>query len=1673
MAWKKLIKIKGEDGKTPLEGVDFVVPNEDEIIDKILELIPEPKEINEKEVVDKVVNLIPKQEKISKEDIVKDVVKLIPKPKDGKDGKNASSDSIIEQIKKLKGKKRIPLSSITDSEYLMKLGSNNSKKIDTSDQRWHGGGATNFLALKDTPSSYSGEAAKTVIVNATEDGLEFGLASSSDEKVKISATDTTTGYLDDKLTVTAPIFKTTNNPAGNENIGLSIPQADTSTDGYLSSADWDTFNDKFDLPALTAGSVLFSDGSTIAQDNANLFWDDTNNRLGIGTDSPDTALHVVGSIKGVSNGTKFEFYEDDVAEADAYFKVTNGTSASGIFTPLFWTKGNSANHSGAWFIGDTKSGTDTGTIPIVRFDARSNNTTVSTRPTFTFRNSGTVQLQLEANGDMGLGTITPNARLDIKAGTNGGAGNILLGQDSLGTTQFTVTDQGIFTIGDGSLLATSAAPTTDAMIANKKYVDDLDALQVNKSEWLQNGFVDDSAVTLTWTDSTPDRTLTVTPTSGSYDYYIQGIKYTESGSLTEQIADEDGLFVIYFDSEGVLTSVKNPTHNEVDAVIENKCIVAYVYYNTTTLNDGRLMNEKHGYRMNPATHEWIHDNVGAVYKEGMALADFDIDQDGNTTTDAQFSIASGEFYDEDVEHELSAVTSTTGIEIWYLNGSVWNWETRAGYSFLMDGGDVQWNDSGTQADVGGNDFCLIHVFATNITADDGTSPKYIAIQGQAEYTNRRDARAGADTEINTLVYGTLPLEEIIPVATIIVQNRGTYGALRTTDSGDNYVDWRSSNLKASGGSIADHGSLAGLTDDDHEQYALLLGRSGGQTLIGGIDAGDDLTLQSTSNATKGSILFGTSAYDEVNNFLGIGLTDPDEQLELTGRIHLGQTTAPGVTTDKLYNVGGTLYWNGSDLTAGGGMSDPMTTRGDMIFKNSSNVTARLPIGGASTFLSSDGTDVSWSTIPQSDMSTATFYDETGGVALTTSYATVNIDATETNNDGTAYTLASDQITIGTTGYYSISYNVGAAQSGGTRGSTDVKLQVNTGGGFADITSSLVSGYWRTASGNGNDTSKTINLSLDSGDIVQMQAKESGEGATTVVNRSTISFVLLSGAQGPTGATGPAGDTGISGTPVDNQIAVWTDATTIEGTTGLTYNGSNLQLTGDIGSTGSRITKAWFTDLQVTNAIAGSITGNAATVSTITGLAPDTATTQATQPNITTTANLTTVGTIGTGIWEATDIGVAHGGTGKSSWTQYLIPYADTTTSFSQIPIGTDGQVLTSNGAGSAPSFQDAGGGGGQTTYDAVVASSGGDYTTLGAAITGGATSIFVEDGTYNETGNIAMPSNLYVKGESRLGVNVNMATYIFTDGANSNFTFENLSITFASTTFNVALFDSIDGLTLNGIYIDNNSTNSSNNSIAATASDGSNVLKDVEIDMPNISSSGVALTGGSNRHTIDGLKIIGGGSSSSNVLFIDGNVVADNINLTGTFSTSVDVIFMGATVGGSILNNLTLDVSGNIQLEIEDDSIINNLYAKGTGSETVSISLEGATLNNVTSVDCDLDVALGGSNGGALSNYKGSGDISFTSDDNRATNITTTGNITIAAAGDNNTISNSSTIGSVSVSGDQNVLVGMRVGALAGGGSNTITVVAGATNNTVTSSLTDAAISDSGTSSTLTGNAVY
>ena len=84
------------------------------------------------------------------------------------------------------------------------------------------------------------------------------------------------------------------------------------------------------ITSATEGSVLFAGaGGVLQQDNSNFFWDDTNNRLGIGTTTPPTFLSLYTSN---SNAAKTEMLRMEVKNAANslldYFKFNLGATNS-------------------------------------------------------------------------------------------------------------------------------------------------------------------------------------------------------------------------------------------------------------------------------------------------------------------------------------------------------------------------------------------------------------------------------------------------------------------------------------------------------------------------------------------------------------------------------------------------------------------------------------------------------------------------------------------------------------------------------------------------------------------------------------------------------------------------------------------------------------------------------------------------------------------------------------------------------------------------------------------------------------------------------------------------------------------------------------------------------------------------------------------------------------------------------------------------------------------------------------------------------------------------------------------------------------------------------------------------------------------------------------------------
>jgi hypothetical protein len=351
-----------------------------------------------------------------------------------------------------------------------------------------------------------------------------------------------------------------------------------------------------------------------------------------------------------------------------------------------------------------------------------------------------------------------------------------------------------------------------------------------------NGFPPDqrTATTLSFIDGT--RTFTIAPTGSMFHFYELGDKYEKESSESIVISNVEGLHLIYYDA-GALTDAVNPNDGQADAIIRTKCLVAYLYWDATNSELIYLGDERHGISMAPETHSYLHFTRGAQYLSGLAIGDLNVSGDGNTNSHAQFSVAGGITADEDLITVSSNILSTTGLPIYYLDGSTPNLRqtTKAGFSVLDDvtagvgvTGRLVYNKltTGTWSleTVTNGDFVLCHVFQINGYTGEA---QQIAFIGNNQYSNAVQARAGAATEISTIL-SVIPIQERVPIGTVILQTGDGYlndvkARARPADDGD-YVDWRVTDL-AQGVAATAHGNLTGLANDDHSQYLLLAGRS--------------------------------------------------------------------------------------------------------------------------------------------------------------------------------------------------------------------------------------------------------------------------------------------------------------------------------------------------------------------------------------------------------------------------------------------------------------------------------------------------------------------------------------------------------------------------------------------------------------------------------------------------------------------------------------------------------------------------------------------------------------------------------------------------------------------------------------------------------------------------------
>ena len=232
------------------------------------------------------------------------------------------------------------------------------------------------------------------------------------------------------LTLTKPIG------AGNgiQNLGL-IGKVSIGNAGSITVSSIMRTND---VPNLPTGRIWVGDGNTIVSDT--VYIDEPNNRVGIGTTSPQRKLSVAGSMElttadmvlnvgnaAIRRGTAGEMFLD--APGDITVTIdTNNNNTDRIFnvrkdtgTELFRVQEN-----GNVGIGTTSPGQkltvegDVGIRPAGRLyvnDIAAYSGSLTIGPTgaseLVFRTTGSEKMRITSSGDVGIGTTSPGSKLQV------------------------------------------------------------------------------------------------------------------------------------------------------------------------------------------------------------------------------------------------------------------------------------------------------------------------------------------------------------------------------------------------------------------------------------------------------------------------------------------------------------------------------------------------------------------------------------------------------------------------------------------------------------------------------------------------------------------------------------------------------------------------------------------------------------------------------------------------------------------------------------------------------------------------------------------------------------------------------------------------------------------------------------------------------------------------------------------------------------------------------------------------------------------------------------------------------------------------------------------------------------------------------------------------------------
>jgi hypothetical protein len=466
----------------------------------------------------------------------------------------------------------------------------------------------------------------------------------------------------------------------------------------------------------------------------------------------------------------------------------------------------------------------------------------------------------------------------------------------------------------------------DSTDYNTTWVDDQSAAVAGRTRMsgfpvdVNNNFL----VTTAYNEAT--RTITITPTGATFDFYVDGVKYTKTGAQSLAHAATQGGHFIYYDNTGTLVTGTSPWE------LSQTAPVAYIFWDAVN-SRGVPMHETHHAGRDVFTHLRLHEVDGTQTVSGFGISGYTL----TTQSDAavSYAIATGVIADEDLHTTTEALADATAYTIMYRTGASGDWVISRGNTIplLQAGNRLQHNifTGGTWqlSNVTSTSYCNYWVFAVPAYAaaahSAGAAQQIVIIPGQAQFTTLAAAQGESVTSI---AWGTIPFQELAPLYQVTMRhNTGYTGTARARVESVTRVVGSRATLTAV--ATLDHGSLAGLTDQDHPASAIINTPAGNivatdvqaaineldtekLALTGGTMTGALHLSAGTATASTGTTSINVSAYNNIRITMAANTT-----LDLTGGVD-GQRVVLEFVQDgtggRVLTLG-TSFRLGTDITS--------------------------------------------------------------------------------------------------------------------------------------------------------------------------------------------------------------------------------------------------------------------------------------------------------------------------------------------------------------------------------------------------------------------------------------------------------------------------------------------------------------------------------------------------------------------------------------------------------------------------------------------------------------------------------------------------------------------------------------------------------------------------------------